>query len=260
MMLEPFRLNRVGRLHGDAGGVILRGGNFKAQPEDLHSGSRSEMLPYDPATNQPTRMVTVGFRVVLSAPAAGNAAEAAAERTAFNNLIAQRDAVTATNDPRQLVDALRKEVRNGLPLDVRAFDLLDAGLASIDRARADEDRVALRAKLEAATVMANFVARLERSIKVDEALIDYVQASAERQAAQLGLAQAPASIAEFATRQRGTIEAIRRDQVSRYRVTCASCGKSPPARYGGMWSSKRSWFVRRWTIAANSSSKAFCRW
>jgi formylglycine-generating enzyme required for sulfatase activity len=212
MMLEPFRLNRVGRLHGDAGGVILRGGNFKNQLADLHTGMRTEMLPYDTVTGKPTRTPTAGFRVVLSAPTSGDEPEVRAEQSAFDRLVNQSTPTGTAGDPHTLVEAMRNQTKNGVPVEARALDQLDAELASNERARTDQDRDALRAEIEAATVMANFVWRLERNVKVTEALISYVDATAERVAAQNGVAQIPASVADFENRLRKNIPAIRLEQ------------------------------------------------
>lgn len=210
MMLEPFQLNRVGRLQGSAGGVILRGGNYKNGPADLHTAMRSEMRPYDTDTGRPLRLPTVGFRVVLSAPTGGDIPEVEAERQAFASLITQRTEVLESDDPRRLVAALGKDVAN--PLEARELAQLDAKLASNERARADQDREVLRAEIEAATVLANFVWRLDKNVRAAVALIDYVKANAERRAAQGGIEQPPPAVMEFEARQQKSILGIRLEQ------------------------------------------------
>ena len=196
MMLEPFRLNRVGRLHGEAGGVILRGGNYKNQPDDLHTGMRTEMRPFDPDKHQATRLPTAGFRLVLSAPTSGDIQEAEAERNSFGALARSHSEALAGNDPHALLGALRKEWTD--PTLGRELDQLDASSSSIDRAQSDQDRVALRAEIETAAVMAGFIWRLERNIKIDDALIVYVKAVAERATVgQDQKASLPASVQSF---------------------------------------------------------------
>jgi hypothetical protein len=60
--------------------------------------------------------------------------------------------------------------------------------------------------------MANFVWRLEKNVKVAEALIGYVTATAERRAAQGGMEQPPASVQAFETSQKKSIAGIRLEQ------------------------------------------------
>ena len=210
MMLEPFRLNRVGRLHGDAGGVILRGGNFKDRIEELHTGMRSEMSPYDVDTGQPLRLPTAGFRVVLAAVTSGDDREAAAQRQAFEKLRTDGTERGLSTDPRALIQAMKKDTTN---LErVRQLDQLDAKLASNDRERADKDRETLRAEIEAASVMANFVWRLERNVVFAEGMTNYANSVAEKWAAQTGDTRSKDSAAAFEANMQTTIMMTRREQ------------------------------------------------
>ena len=153
MMLEPYRLNRVGRPHGQAGGIVVRGGNYTSNPSALHTAMRDEIPPYDPATGEPTKLPTMGFRLVLSAPAAGSLPEVERARVAFAEVSGARQ--QAADDPRATIALLREQtpdeaLRGGL-------DRLSARLASDQRERTDLARTALAAQLEAATVLARSV-------------------------------------------------------------------------------------------------------
>ncbi|MDY7220306.1 SUMF1/EgtB/PvdO family nonheme iron enzyme [Denitrificimonas sp. JX-1] len=66
MMFESFRLNKINRSHGQAGGYIVRGGNYLTQQADITNTSRREE-PYYSATGEQTQK-THGFRLVLTAP------------------------------------------------------------------------------------------------------------------------------------------------------------------------------------------------
>ena len=70
LMLEPFRLNALGREGGQVGGVVTRGGSAQSTPDQIYSAQRTEYPPYDPATGQPTQAETFGMRLVLSTPVA----------------------------------------------------------------------------------------------------------------------------------------------------------------------------------------------
>ena len=66
MMLEPFRVNKLNRLHGQAGGMVVRGGDYQTPQAQLRTSTRKE-LPYYQNTIQ-NQAKTTGIRLVLVAP------------------------------------------------------------------------------------------------------------------------------------------------------------------------------------------------
>lgn len=66
MVLDPYRLNKVSRLHGQTGGVTVRGGDFFTPRDAIRTAQRQEMNPFD--EKGPRRLETVGFRLAISAP------------------------------------------------------------------------------------------------------------------------------------------------------------------------------------------------
>ena len=150
MMLDPYRLNRVGRAHGQAGGILVRGGDYTFNPDDLHTSLRSEVPPYDPATNKATTLATMGFRLVVSADTLGDLQDTDRAQKEFDAIAGK--AQVAANDPRQLLELLEQ---NTASTTVReALARVDASLASQARERDDASAAALGAQLEAATVLA----------------------------------------------------------------------------------------------------------
>ena len=69
MMFEPFRLNRGGRLHGQAGGFIIRGGDFLTPLDQVRSATRTELPYFSEKTGKATTLRQVGMRLVIAAPA-----------------------------------------------------------------------------------------------------------------------------------------------------------------------------------------------
>jgi len=162
-VLEPYRLNRVGRLQGMPGGLVARGGSFATPLEELRTSMRSEIPPYDPAKKAPTRLGTVGFRVMLSTVAGGGLQDVAALRQAFESL--QRGSAPGT-DPRARIEQL-KQLTPDQTLR-RALDGLSAELAADERARADAGRQTVRAELNAATALCYVVWRIQHIIDVQQ--------------------------------------------------------------------------------------------
>src|SRR5258708_26212522 len=69
IMLEPFRLNRVGRLHGQLGGIVVRGGSYMTPGESIRASARTEFPMYEQTSKDEMRLPTFGFRIVVSATA-----------------------------------------------------------------------------------------------------------------------------------------------------------------------------------------------
>lgn len=181
MMLDAFRMNRVGRLHGQAGGIVARGGDYTSPPAGLETATRVEIKPFDERTGKPTTLPTMGFRLVLSAPAVGSIQEAEAARQAFDTESGQQ--ITLANDPAHLLATLRDSA--GSEAVRRGIDQVRARLADQGRDRADRERVAVSAQLEAAAVMANFIWNLDNVSRVFDRLADGLNEPRFRDLAQL---------------------------------------------------------------------------
>ena len=160
-VLDPFRLNRVGRQHGLAGGLVARGGDFRNTGEaQLRSSLRIEYAPYE-ESGEPTRLTTVGFRFVLAGPAQGSLADTAVLRRAFE---AETQARTQNqDDPAALIAAMRRDQAD--PVTQAALDRIGAAYARETRERTDRARVAARAQVQAAAVLSRniFIAQQRAS-------------------------------------------------------------------------------------------------
>lgn len=66
MMFEPFRLNKLDRQHGQAGGFVVRGGSYLTPREDLRAALRGEEPYYGSEAHNRGR--TTGLRLALVAP------------------------------------------------------------------------------------------------------------------------------------------------------------------------------------------------
>lgn len=68
MVLEPYHMTRGGRLHGQAGGLIAKGGSCLTDRSGLHSAMRTEYSFYDDRGGTVMRPPLTGFRVVVAGP------------------------------------------------------------------------------------------------------------------------------------------------------------------------------------------------
>lgn len=67
MMFEPFRLNKLARQHGQAGGYIVRGGHYLTPKAEIRSALRLEESYYNENGQNSSKMI--GIRLVMVAPA-----------------------------------------------------------------------------------------------------------------------------------------------------------------------------------------------
>ena len=68
IVLEPYRMTRGGRLHGQAGGFVAKGGSCRDAEAALRSSSRTELVYFDASSGAAARPRMTGFRVALVAP------------------------------------------------------------------------------------------------------------------------------------------------------------------------------------------------
>ncbi len=66
LILEPFRMNALGRPHGQAGGLVARGGSYRSTADEMYSARRSEWPLFRVTDGQPSAEDTFGVRLVLS--------------------------------------------------------------------------------------------------------------------------------------------------------------------------------------------------
>jgi formylglycine-generating enzyme required for sulfatase activity len=118
MMFEPFRLNRRGRLHGQAGGFIIRGGDFLTPVDQINSATRTELPYFSERSGQATSLRQVGLRLVIAAPAIVSAERLAALQKEYEALPAP--------DPAQ--ETARQETAAIRDLDTAAQTTLDQAL------------------------------------------------------------------------------------------------------------------------------------
>jgi hypothetical protein len=195
MMLEPYRMNRVGRPHGQAGGIAVRGGNYTmSSPAGLHVAMRDEILPFDAATGEATRLPTMGFRLALSAPAVGDLPEVERARAAFAEVSGARQ--QAVDDPQVMLKAVREQTADeGLR---QSLDRLSARLAINERERLDAATLALLAQLEAGVLLAqnvwDFTNRARIQTEIGRDLTQPADQRFAKEAAARNLAQADASM------------------------------------------------------------------
>ena len=125
LMLEPFRLNAIGRQHGQVGGIVTRGGAIDTTEANIYTAQRREYPTFNPRSGTALRGDFFGLRPVLSAHIVSDA-QFDSIRDGWQAQIS-RDAESESNNPLTTLDALlevefdprRKEALSALQLQFR---------------------------------------------------------------------------------------------------------------------------------------------
>ncbi|MDZ5602466.1 SUMF1/EgtB/PvdO family nonheme iron enzyme [Pseudomonas sp. RP23018S] len=92
MMFEPFRLNKLDRQHGQAGGFVVRGADFRTAQAEVRTALRQERDYYD--GDQAATSKSTGLRLALVAPALTSRERVKAIESQWQKL-GQAEAVTS---------------------------------------------------------------------------------------------------------------------------------------------------------------------
>lgn len=213
-VLDPYRLNKVGRPHGLAGGPVARGGDFLTPEGQIRSSLRVELPPLG-TNGEPTRLRSIGFRPVLATVATTSDQRPAQFREAFEREAQSRS--TATEDPARLLEVLRNETPD--PGLRQGIDRVGAALRSTARERREQESQAIRSQIAAA-------AHIGRQVMLASGFGEVLTAFAGAQAAMLqeqrSLAEDGGRIAALAP---GEAQAALRAQEERARRLSATMAR-----------------------------------
>jgi len=140
-VLDPFRLNKLSRLSGQAGGATVKGGDYRTPAGDIRSAAREEFVPVDAKGER--RSPSTGFRLVIQAPSLPTSKRLAAIRTAWADLPKTSAATLAEqqDDPVKEVDVLANAVEDPA-LRQRVQNLATVIKANIQTRNEQRDRAA----------------------------------------------------------------------------------------------------------------------
>lgn len=213
-VLEPYRLNKVGRPHGQAGGMVARGGDYLTPESQIRSSLRVELPPLD-RNGEPLRLRSVGFRPALALVATTSDQKPDVLRQEFEQEAQSRS--TATEDPARLLEVLRNETPD--PALRRGIDRVGAALRTETRERREQESQAIRSQIASA-------AQIGRQVMLADGFGELLGAFAGLQAdtarAQRELA---ASQEELAAVARDQVQAALKRQEEKTRQISAVMGR-----------------------------------
>jgi hypothetical protein len=179
MVLDPFRLNKISRLQGQAGGVVAKGGDYLTPPDAIRTAEREEVDPFDDKGVR--RLETIGFRLVISAPILTSPQRLGEIASAWRELPKSESPLAGTQrleDPSEEIDLLIKSTEDAA-LKERLTGLKTVIEANIATRNEERDRAAL--------ALLKFGTFLLTRVKDSQSMV------AARQGALVPLANVPAT-------------------------------------------------------------------
>ncbi|MEL6980080.1 MAG: SUMF1/EgtB/PvdO family nonheme iron enzyme [Pseudomonadota bacterium] len=183
--LDLFRLNKFGRSHGQIGGFVARGGDYRTRAESISSSFRTEYSFFSRGAPRALSLRSVGFRLVLTHVVMHSDGVVADIMDEWREGAEPLDA----DDPLNLIDALLAEETETTRLE--ELQTLRSMVVSDRRARDDAAALALRRSIYAGATFAQslrgahgrFEALQAREARRAAAIADLEQRIAEAEAA-----------------------------------------------------------------------------
>ena len=171
IVLEPYRMTRSGRLHGQIGGFVSKGGSCNGRRELLRTAMRREHFFFDPHSGRASQPKFTGFRVAVVAPIHTSVPRIDRYRADWEAARGQRTPVDAAGSPAEALEALAEETDD--PDRRAALKQIAAAFSNEMQARnAVDGRAAQMAIIAGAQLVRGYrsdnrvLAGVERAIKV----------------------------------------------------------------------------------------------
>ncbi|SMF66138.1 Sulfatase-modifying factor enzyme 1 [Tistlia consotensis] len=148
IMLEPYRLNRGGRLHGQNGGFVVKGGSCWTDESAISTALRTEFSYYNDRTGQPLAPPSAGIRVEVAAPVLVSHQRIGQLDEDWREAV---EAGTSASLPADVdpAETLRQLAEKTSDFEIRGeLSQLAAVVRSRDSARADIERRAIQTAIE----------------------------------------------------------------------------------------------------------------
>jgi len=183
-VFEPFRINYVGRRHGQIGGFVTRGGSFRTRREDISNAERQEYSYFEERSGEARRLSSFGFRVVVSAPIRTDNERITELRDAWRQAWTMRtgaegeDPVREVQDVRQSIE--RVDLSEELEETEEQLASLSTRLQEVERqftrelaARNEVEGRAIRSAIVSGSVLIRMLRNDDRAIRVARQLMEF---------------------------------------------------------------------------------------
>lgn len=148
MMFDAFRINKLDRLHGQAGGYVVRGGNYLTPQAELRTAQRQEQPYY--GNDAQNKLKTTGIRLAMVATTLTSRERVQQIEKEWNKLGAQASGKTGTADKSKDPVAELNDIAAGTQDDAvkKQLEKLRGELRANIQARDEQRDQAIRASLQ----------------------------------------------------------------------------------------------------------------
>lgn len=168
-VLDAFRLNKHSRLHGQAGGYTVKGGDFRTALADLRAAARTEYLPVDKAGER--RDKATGLRLVVVPGSLPSPARLQSVRALWDKLPSSEGsaAAQALADPVKEVEALAKAVTD--PVLKKRIEGVGGVIKANIQTRNEQRERSAKSEIRVGAYLARKVLEDQRRIRQQEASV-----------------------------------------------------------------------------------------
>lgn len=163
IVLEPFRMNKVGRLHGQFGGMVARGGSIRSEEGFVSLATREEYPLFTHDDRGEVRRQTVGLRILVGASATGDFTNAGLLEDAFAAAQQNPDNGAGPGASQQLQEIRLREQDERLATELAA---ISAQLASETARRIEAEERNAKTMLMSAVVLLNELDKTALGVRV----------------------------------------------------------------------------------------------
>lgn len=184
-VLDAFRLNKHSRLHGQAGGYTVKGGDFRTALADLRAAARVEYLPIDKTGER--RDKATGLRLVIVPGSLPSPARLQSVRALWDKLPSSEGtaAAQALADPVKEVEALAKAVPD--PVLKKRIEGVGGVIKANIQTRNEQRERSAKSEIRVGAYLAQKVIEDQRRIRQSETVLKVLSGD-NRKVAEAGLA------------------------------------------------------------------------
>lgn len=190
-VLDPFRLNKHSRLHGQAGGHLVKGGDFRTELADIRTAARSEFIPVDKGGER--RDKSVGLRLVVVPGSLPTSNRLQSVRQLWGNLTSSASGASqALADPLKEVEALAKATTDPA-LKTRIEGVGTVIKANIQTRNEQRDRSA-RSEIRVGAYLARKIVEDRQAVAALESMVNSTEPGRLKQDLQAKVATSKESV------------------------------------------------------------------
>lgn len=173
MIFDSFKANKLNRYHGQASGMVVRGGSYLKSKAEVNNVSRLEQ-PYYAANGSPKKSKDMGFRVVLTVPLLTSSSKIKQLESEWKSLGSDSENVKQQDD--NVVDTLENLAKNVADKELKnELNATKDKLRAANQASEEQRNVAVQSALQLGAFLCSNVSDLNGVLEQSTRIVDSVK-------------------------------------------------------------------------------------